>query len=93
MNGAKVYGVNKDDVTYRITDGEVVILRLDNGNYYSLNETGTLIWEGINKRRCLGDILTSLKQKYFLPEQQLEQDLKEVIKDLQKEKLIVDKAP
>lgn len=39
----EIYRIDKDNVTHRILDGEAVILNLDSGDYYSLNEVGTKI--------------------------------------------------
>lgn len=82
------YAIDKDKASYRIIDGEAVILNLDNGYYYSLNEAGTGIWESINSKKSLSEILNFLKKKYRLPEKQLKADLMELVKDLKKEELI-----
>jgi len=82
------YTIDKNNITYRVIDGEAVILNLDKGYYYSLNEVGTRIWEAIDKKKSLNEVLNSLKEKYQLPEKQLEGDLLGLIKDLEKEKLI-----
>ncbi len=88
MNLTKKYTIDKDKATFRVVNGEAVILNLDNGYYYSLNKVGTRIWEAIDKQRSLNEILNSLKEKYPLPERQLKNDLLELVKDLEKEKMI-----
>ncbi|MBL7198365.1 MAG: PqqD family protein [Candidatus Omnitrophica bacterium] len=82
------YTIDKDKIGHRIIDGEAVILNLDNGNYYSLNEVGTKIWEAINRQKSLGKILSLLEEKYQLPEKRLKSDLIGLVKDLEREKLI-----
>ncbi|MBL7196922.1 MAG: PqqD family protein [Candidatus Omnitrophica bacterium] len=82
------YKIDKDKATYRVIDGEAVILNLDNGYYYSLNEIGTKIWEAIDKQKGLSQILDSLEEEYQLPEKQLKSDLLGLVKDLEKEELI-----
>ena len=82
------YIIDKDKASYRIIDGEAVILNLDNGYYYSLNEAGTRIWESINNQKSLSEILNFLKEEYRLPEKQLKVDLIELVKELEKEELI-----
>ena len=82
------YTIDKDKATYRVIDGEAVILNLDNGYYYSLNEVGTRIWEAIDKKKSLNKILDSFKEEYQVPAEQLKNDLLGLIKDLEKEKLI-----
>ena len=89
MDLTQKYTVDKDKVSYRIIEGEAVILNLDNGYYYSLNEVGTKIWQAIDKQKSLGEILNFLKEEYQLPERQLKNDLMELAKDLEKEELII----
>ncbi len=88
MNLTHRYQINKDSITYRIIDGEAVILNLDNGYYYSLNKIGTWIWEAINKQNNLNEILNFLKEEYQVPERQLKSDILVLIKDLEKEELV-----
>ncbi|MBL7196907.1 MAG: PqqD family protein [Candidatus Omnitrophica bacterium] len=88
MDLTQRYTIDKDKVTYRIIDNEAVILNLDNGYYYSLNEVGTRIWEAINKQKSLDQVLSLLKEEYQLPERQLRSDLMGLVKDLEKEELI-----
>ncbi len=44
-SGAVRYRVNEPSVIHQAIDGELVIIHLDNGVYYSLDRTGTRIWE------------------------------------------------
>ncbi|MDP2939172.1 MAG: PqqD family protein [Candidatus Omnitrophota bacterium] len=88
MSTAKRYKIDKDKITYRIIDAEAVILNLDNGYYYSLNETGTKIWKHINDGKNLSEILDSLKTEFQIPENKLKNDLFGLIKDLEKEELV-----
>ncbi len=89
MSLTKKYTIDKDKVTYRIIDNEAIILNLDNGYYYSLNKVGTKIWKAIDEQKSLGRILNFLKEKYRLPGRQLKNDLIELVRDLEKEKLII----
>jgi len=88
MKSAQRYTLDKDSVTYRIIGQEAVILNMDNGNYYSLNKTGTLAWKALVEGKNLDEILALLKKKYPLPEERLKKDLSALAKDLEKEKLL-----
>lgn len=88
MDLSQRYTVDKDKVTYRVIDNEAVILNLDNGYYYSLNTVGTEIWENMDKKKSLIDILNFLKGKYQFSERGLKTDLMKLVRDLEKEKLI-----
>lgn len=82
MDAIQKYTVNKDNVVYRIIDREAVILNLDDGNYYNLNETGTEIWEAINGRKEPGRIISRFSKEYGMPQQQLHKDFLAFAEDL-----------
>lgn len=69
-------------------EGEWVFLNLENGEYYGLNETGSLVWDSLVKNKNLEAILESLKKKFQVEESRLEREVKEFLVDLQKEGLI-----
>ena len=81
--------IDKDKITYRIIDGEAVILNLDNGYYYSLNSVGTDIWKMIDEGKEHEAILGRLGQDYYQVEKKdLKKDMIALLDDLKKEKLI-----
>jgi len=88
VDAIQKYTVNKDNVVYRIIDREAVILNLDDGNYYNLNETGTEIWEAINSRKEPGRIITQFSKEYAIPEKQLHKDFLTFTEDLTRKGLI-----
>ena len=57
MNSNTPYKVNKADVVSEKFDDEVVIINLDSGNYYSLEEIGFDIWSLIENGASLGTII------------------------------------
>lgn len=83
------YSIDRKKITWRILDGEAVILNLDNGYYYSLNEVGTRIWQAIDKGKSSREIIDYLQEEYQVEKRQLQNDLAEIIKDLEKEGLIL----
>ena len=89
MNLNQKYKIDENNISYRIIGDEALILNLENGSTYSLNKSGARIWEAIDKERQLEGILETLKEIYDLPEDKLKDDLIKLVKDLEKEKLIV----
>ncbi|MBM3248187.1 MAG: PqqD family protein [Candidatus Omnitrophica bacterium] len=85
----KKYSVNSDRVVWRNIDGEAVILNLDNGFYYTLNEIGTLIWQMLNMHKDAAQITQRISQDYNISEQRAKKDLDSLISDLKKEKLLL----
>jgi hypothetical protein len=47
---------NTSQVAASIIDGETVIVNLSNGNYYSMDGTGTHVWAMIEQRRSLAEM-------------------------------------
>ena len=43
------------NATYQTIEGEAVLIHMQTGNYYSLNDVGTTFWELLNGARTLGD--------------------------------------
>lgn len=52
----------------QLGDAEGVLLHLDTEYYYSLNETGLMIWQGITQGLCLGDVAAALRKNYEIDE-------------------------
>ena len=85
--------IDKDKITYRIIDGEAVMLNLDSGYYYSLNRVGTDIWKMIDEGKEFESILNCLEQDYCQVEKRdLKKDVVALLDDLKKEKLIEERA-
>jgi hypothetical protein len=89
MDCAKIYKIPSDRIADRIIEDEAVILNLDNGQYYTLNYVGTLIWKMIGCKKSLGEILSSLKKEYNdTCEDKLKKDVITLVSRLEKEKLV-----
>ena len=67
--------------------GEWVFLNLENGEYYGLNETGSLIWDQLASQKDPKAILDYLQQVFRTDRSALEKDLKQFLGDLEKEEL------
>ena len=68
--------------------GEWVFLHLENGRYYGLNETGSLIWDEIRDKKDSEAAVDRLQSAYHLERSQAEKDVRDLLKDLEKEGLI-----
>ena len=72
---------------------EVIILGLDDTIYYGLSETGVRIWELIQARRTIGEILDVLVAEYEVDGHRAETDLEAVLVDLHSRGLIAISQP
>ncbi len=54
----------KDEIISGDVDGETVMMSIEGGNYHSLNETGSRIWDLLENSSTVGRIIDALKDEY-----------------------------
>jgi hypothetical protein len=79
-----------DKIIFRDIDGQIVLVNLQSGFYYSLNETGTVVFRLIKERRGVSDIVRSLADMYELPQEAVRLDLDGYLDALFEEKILVE---
>jgi coenzyme PQQ biosynthesis protein PqqD len=67
---------------------ELLLLNMEDGNYYSLNEIGGRIWELCDGKRTVSQVIAALAAEYEAPHSTLEHDVVELLEDFRKGKLI-----
>lgn len=77
--------------THQSVAGEAILIDLNTGSYYSLNETGTWLWEHLDGKRSVGELATELAAVCNIPDQVdiVQRDLIELLTDLTREKLVL----
>lgn len=75
-------GRGKPNITWRVVDGEALILDLNTGFYFSLNPVATEIWEALQSGAEIPRILETVSSKYRIEAQVVERDLHELMTDL-----------
>jgi hypothetical protein len=89
MNNAIKYRIKTPEVVYETIEGETVIVNLENGLYYSLNnQSGVDAWTLIEAGRDFPAMSASLAQHYDQDEQIIISGLRDFIILLQQEGLI-----
>ncbi|MDJ0581308.1 PqqD family protein [Crocosphaera sp.] len=58
------YQINSPNVVHETLDGEVVIIHLEQGTYYSFLKSGIDIWSGIERELSVDQLTEELCQKY-----------------------------
>ena len=86
---AEKFRINSPKVVHEMIDGEVVIVNLDRGDYYSLVKAGADIWEELTKGIARVDILENMVARYDTSREDMESAINELIEKLQLEELIV----
>jgi hypothetical protein len=85
--------INNENVVSRELEGEAVILNLESGVYFGLNEVGTRIWALIQQHGSLRKVLEAALQEYEVAPQVLENDLLQLIEQLQARGLVTLSQP
>ncbi len=77
-----------EGVLFRDLAGEAVLLELESGRYYGLNETGTRMWSLLAEHERVEEVLEVLFQEYDAPPERLRQELHQFIATLASRKLL-----
>ena len=77
-----------EHVVFQVLDGQAVVLNLDSGRYFGLNEVGTVFWQGLEQGRSLEQITENLLERYEVDRDVLERDLAELMTDLKQRNLL-----
>lgn len=69
-------------------DGEEIILDLEDGTYYGLNEVGADIWALLDAPRRVADICGELHGAYDVEREVLERDIVDLLSEMHERGLI-----
>ncbi len=84
--------VNSPKVVYEMFEDEIVVVNLDNGNYYSIEGTGAEVWDDIVRGEPADQIAPAMAQRYAdenATQQSVAQAVAQFLDELQREGLIV----
>ncbi len=89
------YGVSRDSIV-TVTqvqvscevNGEVVILHFDSGNYFGLNDVGTLVWKMIEQPCSVRELRDAILREYEVEPEQCERELVDLLIELRERGLI-----
>jgi Coenzyme PQQ synthesis protein D (PqqD) len=76
------------DITWNRLDDETVLLNLENGRYYTLNRTGSIIWDLISEGLMLEQLVDRICDRFEVAEQVARDDLLVLVGELHRESLI-----
>lgn len=87
---SELYSINRENARWRIVDGEAVVIHLVNTHYYSLNRTGTFVWNLLLERDLsLDDLATATADHYQQPLAAIRRDVGQLLEELTREDLLV----
>ena len=76
------------DLVSTQVEGEEIILSIENGQYYGLNDVATRIWELLKSPLAFEELLTQLQSEYDVTPDQCQSDTLTLLNKLQDESLI-----
>lgn len=53
-----------DEVTWRDVNGELVVLKLTSGEYFSFNAIGRLTWMNLSEGKSIADAIDTIAAEY-----------------------------
>jgi hypothetical protein len=89
MTSSVCFKVNSPNVIQETIDNEVVIINLDNGNYYSLANVGADIWSLIESGAAVSEIVDRITKRYEGNHVDIENAVNQFVAELQRQALIV----
>ena len=84
------------DVVSRVIDGALIIVPLTSGvgdmedDLFSMNESGTEIWNMLDGKKTLQAIVDVLAQEYQAEPAEIEQDVAGIVAELLKRRMLVE---
>ena len=89
MKKTQIFRVNSPQVVGEMIDGEVVIVNLDKGYYYSLQKTGADVWSKIESQLDRDNIVQEMTQEYDGSFADITTAIDEFLEELLNEEIIV----
>jgi hypothetical protein len=84
------FRINTPHVVAETLDGEATIVDLDSGTYYALNESGSLIWDGVIAGTATSQIAESFASAYKLDGDDAIHAVEDLVRKLTDANLIVE---
>ena len=77
-----------EEVLFRDLDGESVLLHLGSGQYFGLDEVGSLIWRLLVEKCSLDEIQQRIVAEYDVSAQEVKKDVLRIVEELTQNGLV-----
>jgi hypothetical protein len=84
------YTVDRSKVVYETIEGEAILIHLETGFYYSLDGSGSEIWDLVADGRTRDEISAGLRRRYDAPPGAVEEAVDSLVGRLLEEGLVVE---
>lgn len=97
-NGLDLEGVyaQSDEIVCREIEGELIIVPLTSGigdledDLYTLNETGRAIWDSLDGKRKVKDVVNKLSEEFNASHDEIEKGVIGLMKELLKRRIAIE---
>jgi hypothetical protein len=79
----------KPGMLFNEIDGEVVMLSIENSEYYGMDKVGSRIWQLLEKPMLFKELVTKLMDEYEVTEEQCRMDTLGFVKKMTDKKLLI----
>ena len=79
----------REGVISQIASKNLVLLDVEGGEYYSMNDVGARVWELSDGSNSLEQIITTIIGEHDAPDDVIRTDVMELVEDLVVEKLLL----
>jgi hypothetical protein len=79
----------RDGVLAQQADDELVLLDVEAGTYFALNEVGAKVWELCDGARTVEQLLEIIGEEFDAPGDVIERDVRGLLEDLGSDRLVV----
>ena len=69
-------------------DGETVMMSIENGKYYGLDDIGSRIWELIEKRIKVSNLIDTLLERFDVDRETCEKDVLKFLNELNEDRIL-----
>lgn len=76
------------NAAYRVYDGQATIVLPDQAEVNVINEIGSLVWERIDGKKNLGELVESILKDYEVTREQAEKDVIEFVTSLKAHEMV-----
>ena len=88
MSEATVWRAKPSVIYTRLNDGEGVLLCLEQKAYFGLNETGCLVWDGVERGATEQEMAAALEQVYEISLEEAAAVVAEFTRQLERDGLV-----
>lgn len=89
MDSGERIKINQSGIVHETIDGEVVIVNLETGTYYSLQSTGAAVWNVLVSSPTESELCAAVVARYDVDPDSLTAELHDFLDELQREALVL----